>query len=659
MSSTSESSSSSSESSSESDHKNKNITSIFSSFLRVHDHHESTKHLEEEKDAEHVKQRNNLASKFLYRVNSVGKRKKPKSKKMYSDELDLLSDAMQITDHPDYSDLPDPELPDEEDSYSISDEVEDMKLFMEEGHWSEMDYSHWKNIPFQENVRVRVYGATNLGEPGKKCIPRLNIRVRTSYGKLKYLSKPVDDRFEEEGYTSFGVDVIFPWNEHYSQYKKKHLTIEIWEERSLVDELLGKLKIPYQDIELYRERQTVPLLGSKAKKAVKTGAEIDLELKKIPVGELGNHQENPPNNYLTVLVVEARGLEITTHPQVRIHYGKVRQKTKEHVSAENPVWSGCVLRFKRTDSRFMVVDLWRIGTVVNKCVGRVKVPLHPENDNTFVEDWYDVYKYEKEENVTEMNEADEALEEIVEEIDELLEQEVPDDVEVVGRIHLRIYQYCQPDPVQCDDLGVSVYPYVCHRPLIKPGDAILFAGGTYISSIIKSFANSPVSHIGYVLRLPDPKNNNELSLFVVESDQIEEGDHFTNEKTDGININLLDSRMHSYSGNMILHCPRREPLTHDQEMDLVAYALNMKLQNVPFDIQQLVGAGLGIPQTEDLSAVFCSEFVAAGLRQVGELNKDVNVSEISPFEVANLPIFDQDSNLLRFQLRQMHHTPLI
>lgn len=100
---------------------------------------------------------------------------------------------------------------------------------------------------------------------------------------------------------------------------------------------------------------------------------------------------------------------------------------------------------------------------------------------------------------------------------------------------------------QIDNLGMSVYCFNDHMASMKTGDAILFAGGSRLSAVIKKGSNSPVSHIGFILRMPDPRNGNKEEIFVVESDQLPEGDHFTDAKCDGKLCSLCSSAICSFT----------------------------------------------------------------------------------------------------------------
>lgn len=258
-------------------------------------------------------------------------------------------------------------------------------------------------------------------------------------------------------------------------------------------------------------------------------------------------------------------------------------------------------------------------------MGNTAIDLVPENNGKVVECWKDI---------------------------------INDEGEVAGSVHIRFYQKCGTEPKELDNLGISIYPYRALLDSIKTGDIILFSGGAMLSDVIKSIANSPASHVGFMVKLFDPVTKRK-EIFVVESDIIEEGDTLTNKHTDGINITRLSSRLCNYLGVMIVHVPLKKALSQKRKKKLHKYIQCMREKGARFDIKQLVGAGLGIKQVEDLDDVFCSEFVGAGLKQIGFDLKDIVVSEMNPIQVANLDIFETNARLLRFQIQKTEASPII
>lgn len=237
------------------------------------------------------------------------------------------------------------------------------------------------------------------------------------------------------------------------------------------------------------------------------------------------------------------------------------------------------------------------------------------------------------------------------------------DQDTATRVHIRLYQRCSVEPREIDTLGMSVYCYQEKLASMKTGDLVMFAGGSRVSQVIKQSVDSPISHVGIVVRMPDPKHDNRETLFVVESDQVEEGDYFSDSPCNGICYSQLAQRMHSYQGNLILLASLQSPLSRAQEDQIIALAEKFRDEGIPFDIEQLLGVGvgnaLGTQNTEDFSKLFCSEFVTACLKEVELVPNALNASMQAPFVVANFSCYHPDNQLLRFQLTTTKRVPLI
>eukprot|EP01129_Flabellula_baltica_P017183 TRINITY_DN9445_c0_g1_i1.p1 TRINITY_DN9445_c0_g1~~TRINITY_DN9445_c0_g1_i1.p1 ORF type:complete len:500 (-),score=108.17 TRINITY_DN9445_c0_g1_i1:22-1521(-) len=471
----------------------------------------------------------------------------------------------------------------------------------------------WKNIPFQDHVYIKVYSVRNLSVPVHSCY--LKIKLRTKLDKSHIIS---NDVYSDVLSTDFELNeqVLLPWNEHTMLDQK--LKISINHHGKVKAQKLGKLKIPFEDLDFYRKKRWVNL-GDRS-----LDGELLMKIKKVHRKNLKKVVEYPSSDQLNFLIVEGRDLTagISANPYIVIQYGSQECHT-EVVSKgiDNPVWTGHLYNFrKESDQRYVYIKVFDSKFVsADDVLGTFKIKLRSENDGKVIEGWYNV------------------------------KSKLGDSI---GRLHVRFYQFCQTEPKEIDLQGVSVYTYNDFVDEMKTGDTVLFSGGAVLSDVIKHMANSPVSHIGYIIKLPDPNDHGKENLFIVESDQIEEGDYWRDEATDGINFNRLESRIHQYYGNMMLHCPLKEPLTEEQEQGLLEYVKGLVDSGAKFDVKQLLGVGMGIDQKEDLTDVFCSEFVAGGLKHIGLLEKSVNASQISPIEVANLPIFSPFHNLLRFQIHK-------
>ena len=197
---------------------------------------------------------------------------------------------------------------------------------------------------------------------------------------------------------------------------------------------------------------------------------------------------------------------------------------------------------------------------------------------------------------------------------------------------------------------------------MKTGDVILYSSGkskstkfNMIYTAIRTLSRSGFTHTGIVLRIPVPDGEAGAGassrLFVVESlgsskmplDVVEGGDAARLQGS--IRIFPLEARVLGYNGSASLLRLQGPPLAAPEEDQLLHAARLAWARNPPFDMAGLVAAGVDrIPlikelvadPDEDLESYFCSELVGALLAAAGRIAEAVNVSTLSPGDLAGM-----------------------
>eukprot|EP01128_Nolandella_sp_AFSM9_P001979 TRINITY_DN12381_c0_g1_i1.p1 TRINITY_DN12381_c0_g1~~TRINITY_DN12381_c0_g1_i1.p1 ORF type:complete len:656 (+),score=139.29 TRINITY_DN12381_c0_g1_i1:44-1969(+) len=489
----------------------------------------------------------------------------------------------------------------------------------------------WKEMYKQDNIRVIVHGARNLisNHNAGKCDPWVRAKVKLQFGPAELHSSVIEDTrcplWQEE--------LMFPLN-YDTQVKEKNLKLQVWNAKEEIfswqqlikPDCLGGISIPFDKLSHYATRQWVPL-GNPSGYMDRPRGDLDIEICVINHNALALPIAPTlrKSGEIHVLVVEGRDLpveELDDTPQCVLTMDWQVFKTEKLSGVSQPVWNGSLFTFDPTGTEINVAIM--AGEVI---VGQGKILLDPQFDGQVRELWLTMIDSKGE--------------------------------KTSSRVHLRVYQRCELEPREIESLGMSVYCYQEKMPMMKTGDAILFAGGTRFSGIIKHWSNSPISHIGIVVELPDPKDGDKKKLFVIESDQMEEGDYFSDGSCDGICYSLLQQRCHSYEGNMILLASLKKPLTPAQESLIIENAQKYRDEGVTFDVAQLLAIGVGIQNDEDYSQLFCSEFVTTCLKVTDVVPQTVNASMMSPFEVANFDCYEPNNQVLRFQLVTTQRIPIV
>jgi hypothetical protein len=199
----------------------------------------------------------------------------------------------------------------------------------------------------------------------------------------------------------------------------------------------------------------------------------------------------------------------------------------------------------------------------------------------------------------------------------------------------------------------------------QTGDVIAFSGRTLLACMIKFDTDSPYSHLGVVIRMPDPFTGKE-EIFIVESTQnlwnVE--DYIEKIPRKGVTLFKLEERIRRIDAFTAWHLPLKIPLNSKEKSDLISLAMKLHEGKIRYDIKQLLEFMAGRECKEDLRELFCSEMVALILRTVGRLPEDSNPSAVTPGDVVHSDCFSTrgpnvKKNLLRFQVEKTQEMTVI
>jgi len=221
-----------------------------------------------------------------------------------------------------------------------------------------------------------------------------------------------------------------------------------------------------------------------------------------------------------------------------------------------------------------------------------------------------------------------------------------------GHLHFRLWFRTPTPEIHTDPLGKSFHFFKNGlKDKMQTGDCILFSGSEVISGIIKQFMHTPYSHCGLILRMEDKEGKEEV--FVVEADW-DTGDYYDEkEEIYGITINLYDKRMESYVGDVIWHCPLKQPLTKEKSQKVIEFVKEKKKNKCKYDMFQGLKMMACLKNKPCSNAVFCSELVAFAMNIAETIPSTINCSEQDPYMVSKLSCYDNGQyprTMLRYQV---------
>lgn len=205
---------------------------------------------------------------------------------------------------------------------------------------------------------------------------------------------------------------------------------------------------------------------------------------------------------------------------------------------------------------------------------------------------------------------------------------------------------------------VNLYGKV--RDRIRPGDIITFSGFDIPSTVVKVATQSSYVHVAIVFSVrassdafPGAQTTTQSSVNQEREDTILIAESHidssipsvgTGKRTLGVQLQWLSNRLACAKGP-VWWAPLSTPLTITQSQTLQGWLWDVESQGTPYDFVQAVGAGmdacdhLGLENTPDESAFFCSELVICALQKVRVISDLINPSEQTPADLMALPYF--------------------
>lgn len=196
-------------------------------------------------------------------------------------------------------------------------------------------------------------------------------------------------------------------------------------------------------------------------------------------------------------------------------------------------------------------------------------------------------------------------------------------------------------------MSYFVAKYSDVRGQMQPGDVIAFAGKSHFSEIIKVVTFSQVSHVATILQT--------RATYAAQDDDRYFNDIIESTKWKGfmgVGTIRLSDRLRDYDGQ-VWWLPLNRKLRQERGFDVKAFFDFLYAQvGKSYDLPQAAASALDALDhilsqysptynREDLSRLFCSELVSAGL-EAGHLVSSVNASEVTPIDLCSWNIYESD-----------------
>ncbi len=188
------------------------------------------------------------------------------------------------------------------------------------------------------------------------------------------------------------------------------------------------------------------------------------------------------------------------------------------------------------------------------------------------------------------------------------------------------------------------------KPRVRAGDVLAFGGSSRFSGIIKMAIRAEVSHIGIVLQSRvKEKDTGKLCNYMIDSTS-----------RNNVKIWKVQERVDAYDGD-VWWLQLRQKIRDEQFDERAFYEFLRNQVGKKYDRRQAAGSaidmfddlqlpfGLRGPgyNKEDLTRLFCSELVAAGLKAGGVVAETVNASEVTPIDLCRWNIYEPEYYLLK------------
>ena len=183
------------------------------------------------------------------------------------------------------------------------------------------------------------------------------------------------------------------------------------------------------------------------------------------------------------------------------------------------------------------------------------------------------------------------------------------------------------------------------RNSLKTGDVVLYSGRSLFSMAIRLSTKSNWSHCGMVIRLE------EYDFVAVWESTLLTGikDLETNTHKRGVQLMPLSDRVNKYRGDIAIRSLEDVTLNKEDIIKLMQLRKELARRDYESNAFEMLKAAydgdLGA-NTEDLSAIFCSELLAEAYQSIGLLDEKTPSNEYTPADFSD----DNTLPLLRGKL---------
>lgn len=164
------------------------------------------------------------------------------------------------------------------------------------------------------------------------------------------------------------------------------------------------------------------------------------------------------------------------------------------------------------------------------------------------------------------------------------------------------------------------------------------------STVVKLATSSEYVHVAIVLSVQGDPAVDPAVLIAESHIDISLPSVGTGKRILGVQTQWLSSRLATAVGPT-WWAPLKTPLQAEALDKMQTWLYSLEAQRIPYDFVQAIGAGIdlfdsiGLCNTANDAALFCSELVTRALQIAGVLDPQINAAEQTPTDVMRFPCF--------------------
>lgn len=185
------------------------------------------------------------------------------------------------------------------------------------------------------------------------------------------------------------------------------------------------------------------------------------------------------------------------------------------------------------------------------------------------------------------------------------------------------------------------------REQVKPGDVIVFSTTDIPSNVVKLATKSNYVHVAIVHSVYQGDDTPDKILIAESHIDTSLPSVGTGEYKIGVQFQWLWARLKSQDG-LAWWAPLKTPLTNEGLSKMQVWLDKIEKEGIPYDFIQAIGVGLDSvfgkiapKNTNDYSALFCSELVTRALQIAGVIDASINPSGKTPADVMKFSCFQE------------------